>query len=274
MVDARGLQSQSAAAIDALRRRVVPLRAEARLGDIPGGFLTLHPPSRLEQFASSNKNAACWYVPGRAVTGADIAAALKLFHRDGVPRAFLWFGPGAIENATEQALADVGAQEISGVRYPVLARHTEAMACDADDQRVETRVLRAEERKEFLRAIAAWYSEGGVVAAERMAEQGIAELHGAWIDGKPAAMGALIESGGCGILGWAGTDPERRKRDCQSALIRTRIKSARERGLTWCLSETVTAQMTSTSNMLRAGFEETFAWKVWEWRNTDSSPRG
>lgn len=260
-------QSQQwAGAIDSIRRKTVLLRAMSRMVEIPGGFITLHPPSRDEPFASANKNAMHWYAPGRILTSSDIAAATAVLRQEQLPRAFAWLGPGTWDYATEEALRGAGAQHVPWVTYPVLARSTAEMPCDADPASVETRALEGVERESFLQAIAPWYSEGGATAAGRMAAQGFAELHGAWVDGKPAAMAALIRDGNCGYLGWAGTDPSLRKKGCQSALIRCRVQRARGLGLAWCLSETVTADMTSTNNLLRAGFTEGFAWKVWEWK--------
>lgn len=253
-------------AIDALRRRVVPLRAEARLLDIPGGFLTLHPPSRDEEFASQNKNAACWYAPGRTVTSSDIEHVVDIFEREELPRAFMWFGPRASDVGTQEALIAHGAKRVPWVTYPVLSRSVEAMPSDTDASAVETRQLKGAEQAAFLKHIAPWYSEGGVKVAAMLADRRLAELFGAWIDGEPAAMAALIPTLTCGNVGWAGTDPKFRRRGCQSALIRARIIRARELELTWCIAETVTADMTSTNNLLRAGFSETFAWEVWEWK--------
>lgn len=234
--------------------------------DIPGGFLTLHPPSRDELFASSNKNAACWYAPGRTVTGADVGHAVGIFAREGLPRAFMWFGPGVRDAATEESLVEAGAARVPWVTYPVLARSVEPLPSDADMSVVETRRLVGAEREAFLKHIAPWYSEGGVAAAAMLAERGMAELFGAWMEGEPAAMAALIPTERCGNVGWAGTDPKWRKRGCQRALIQARVKRARELGLKWCVAETVTAEMTSTSNLLRRGFSEAFCWDVWEWK--------
>lgn len=247
-----------------MRRRVVPLRADALLLDIPGGFLTLHPPSRDEEFASTNKNAACWYAPGRTVTAADVEHAVSIFEREGLPRAFMWFGPSASDAGTEEALSTHGAKRVPRVTYPVLARSVEELACDAHANAVETRRLEGAERGAFLKHIAPWYSEGGVKVAAILADRGLAELFGAWVEEEPAAMAALIPTENCANVGWAGTHPQWRKRGCQSALIRMRVRRAMELGLKWCIAETVTAEMTSTNNLLRAGFTEAFAWEVWE----------
>lgn len=256
---------QCAQAIDALRRRTVPLRAEAQLMDIPDGFLTLHPPSKDEPFASSNKNAACWYVPGRKVTAADIACATGVFAQEGLNRAFLWFGPHTTDATTAEALIRFGASRVPWVRYPVLVRSVDHLPCDTGASVIDTRRLEAQERAAFLNHIAPWYSQGGVVAAAILADRGFAELFGAWVNGKPAGLAALIPIEGCANLGWAGTDPTLRGRGCQRALIKTRVTRARELGLEWCVAETVTAEMTSTNNLLCAGFVEVFAWEVWEW---------
>lgn len=88
-----------------------------------------------------------------------------------------------------------------------------------------------------------------------------------WVDGAPAASGAVYADGTSAWLGIAFTREQFRRRGLQSALLAARIEAARAAGATLLASETgeqVRGEpSTSYRNLLRAGFREAFLRANW-----------
>jgi GNAT superfamily N-acetyltransferase len=86
-------------------------------------------------------------------------------------------------------------------------------------------------------------------------------------DGEPAAAAALFVSDGAAYLGYAGTAPEHRGKGAQTALLATRIRSARELGCDAVFTETgellPDRPSASYRNIVRAGFEELYVVPNW-----------
>src|SRR5205085_664579 len=93
-------------------------------------------------------------------------------------------------------------------------------------------------------------STGAVAGADR---PGYAAVVG-FCEGRAVAMGMLLVANGAGYLCGGGTAAEYRGRGGQSAIIAERVRIAREMGCRVCVSETVSAVMTSQNNLERAGF--------------------
>lgn len=88
-----------------------------------------------------------------------------------------------------------------------------------------------------------------------------------WVDGEPAATGALFADGTTAWLGIAITREEFRGRGLQSALLATRIEAARGLGVSRMASETgellPDEPGSSYRNLQRAGFREAFLRANW-----------
>lgn len=110
-----------------------------------------------------------------------------------------------------------------------------------------------------------WYGKPGIATALRMLETGSVEVHMAFDGPQPVALGMLTLDGDWAYLSAAATDPAHRARGAQSALIRSRLRSAAARGVSWCSCETNTAVPISYRNLKRCGFNEAIAWHVYRW---------
>jgi hypothetical protein len=222
-----------------------------------------------EEVPSNNPNRVAWFACETPPTADDVRGVLEVLRGLKRRRVFFWIGPAAWDTSLHGALLREGALPWPFVTYPVLVREV-APCPDERPTEFETRVVGRDEAETVLRAAAPWYSKKGIDTALKLVLSGDAELHGAFDGSAVAALGALFMDGHWGYLGWAGTDPAKRRRGGQSALIRSRMRSAAERGARWFVSETATAEMTSTNNLKRAGFQEAFCWHVYRW--DDSSP--
>src|SRR6185369_11496789 len=104
------------------------------------------------------------------------------------------------------------------------------------------RTIGAKEAPPILAAGAACYGGGSTARALLMLERGYGELHAAFEGDRPVAFTFLMNLGdGFAYLGSAGTDPQKRGRGAQTALICSRVTAAARAGCQWCISETNTA---------------------------------
>jgi GNAT superfamily N-acetyltransferase len=150
------------------------------------------------------------------------------------------------------------------VQYPVLVRGGGEIAA-VQPPALTARPMSADEARRLLSSPGPWYLPSGAAAALALVEAGIAEFHAAFDGDKPVTLGVLVIEGECGYLGFATTDPAQRRRGGQTALIRSRVRRALERGARWCVSETNTAVASSQGNLERSGFRSVFCYRVYQW---------
>src|SRR5262249_18498188 len=150
------------------------------------------------------------------------------------------------------------------VEYPVLARPA-ALITPPRPCEFSIRVVGAREAPPILGAGAACYG-GGTARAQAMLDRGCGELHSAFEGDRPVAFTVLLNRGeGFACPGPAGTDPQKRGRGAQTALICSRVSAAARAGIQWCISETNTAVTHSLGNLRRCGFETVLNWRVYGW---------
>lgn len=244
-----------------------------RVVELPGASIRALPGTD-SAFASATKNRATIYDPCAADLTETLRAAREMYADAGVPHWFAEIGPGASGEQIAAAMNVVGARAVPYVRYPVLARVPGEM--DAVKTSLAVRRVSAEEARAHEAELDAIWGKPGSAAQTMRAvgREGFAVVVA--FDGtKAVGMGMLIapnragvtESevrGGIGYLAAGGTRTEWRGRGGQSAIIAERVRIAREWGCDVCVSETVSAVMTSENNLRRAGFGVVFEWVMVE----------
>ncbi len=247
--------------------RPVPIRvvelAGARVGVLPG----MDSP-----FASATKNRVTVYDPCAADLVETLRAARDLYAEAGVTHWFAEIGPGATGAQIGAAMKAVGARVVPHVRYPVLAREPGPVTPRSSAIEVR-RASVADVRTHAAEIDAIWGRPGsGAATQNAVGREGYAVVLG-FAEGRVAGMGMLIAPGraggsgrarGIGYLSSGGTAEGYRGRGCQSAIIAERVRIADEWGCEVCVSETVSAVMTSENNLRRAGFESVFEWVMVE----------
>ena len=238
--------------------RIAPIRVE-RLAGAGVGVQ----PGVDSAFASSCKNRVTVYDPGAADLCETLRAAREIYTRAGVGHWFAEIGPGASDEQVASGFAAIGARVVPWVRYPVLAREpveTPALKTAMEVRRVSS----AEAKRRVAEIDAIWgrpLNGGPAVTAADL--PGYAVVLG-FCEGKAVSMGMLLVANGAGYLCAGGTAAECRGRGGQSAVIAERVRIAREMGCRVCISETVSAVMTSQRNLERAGFGVAFEWVMGE----------
>ncbi len=245
------------AKLNAVRPR--PIRVEefpgARVGVLPG---------QDSPFASATKNRVTVYDPGAADLAETLRAAREVYVEAGVPHWFAEIGPGATVGQIAGAAMEVGARGVPYVRYPVLVREPGRIA--PRDTTLEIRRVNSDEARSHQAELdAIWDRPGGSAAVVNAANrEGYAVVLGL-CDGRAVAMGMVIAgAGGAAYLCSGGTHKDYRGRGGQSAIIAERVRIAGEMGCRVCISETVSAVMTSENNLRSAGFELAFEWTMLE----------
>ena len=90
-------------------------------------------------------------------------------------------------------------------------------------------------------------------------------LYLAFVDDRPASVGALFVDGDTASLASAATVPEMRRKGCQGALIRQRLDDAVKMGCTLAVTETAYGS-SSCKNMQRLGLRIAYTKAIWEER--------
>ena len=250
--------------------RDVPLRVQER----PGASIRVLPGTD-SPFASATKNRVTVYDPLAADLVETLRAAQEVYAEAGVSHWFAELGPGATAAQIVAAMKGVGARVVPYVRYPALAREPGEM--DAVRTSLEVRRVSAEEaRKHEAELDAIWGKPGSAAPTMRAVGREGYGVVVAFDGARAVGMGMLIapnrvagsarggKCGGIGYLSAGGTIAECRGRGGQSAIIAERVRLAHEWGCQVCVSETVSAVMTSENNLRRAGFETAFEWVMVE----------
>lgn len=251
--------------LDRMTRAVATARGGANIPprDLSVGWMTAEAVGDGGEYASNCQNRVQWVGTASPVPASAVAEAIEAMRGLGKTRAFFRVGPQAWDPKLHSALMAAGAIEVTWVRYPVVSR--EAGGAPAVSSKFEVRVVSPSDAAGAMHATAPWFSDAGIHTALDLVENGRAELHAAFDGDRPASVALLMMDGAWGYLGFAGTDPDKRGRGGQSALIRSRVLRARELGASRCTSETVTAVETSLKNLLRLGFKEAFGIRVYAW---------
>jgi hypothetical protein len=249
--------------IDRTRRFILANRAGITIHDAPRGWMSLELGEPCEEIPSNNPNRLGWFA-SENLTADDVRSAFAAVRALGRNRIFVWIGPAGWTPSLHEELERNGAHLWPYVKYPVLARAI-GECPDTRPTNFEVRIVGRSEAGPILESAALWYSKKGIQSALKLVQEGHVELHAAFDGQTIAALATLYMDGPWGYLGWAGTDPERRKRGGQTSLIRSRMQSAARHGAKWLVAETVTVDMTSTTNLIRCGFEVAFGWKVYRW---------
>lgn len=245
--------------------------APIRVVELPGARIGVLPGTD-SPFASATKNRATVYDPRAADLTGTLRAARKVYAEAGVPHWFAEIGPGATGEEIATAMRTVGARAVPYVRYPALAREPAPVApksCSLEVRRASV----DDARKHAAEIDAIWGRPGsGTATQNAVGREGYAVVLG-FAEGRVAAMGMLIAPGrvggsgrarGIGYLSSGGTAEPYRGRGGQSAIIAERVRIAAEWGCDVCVSETVSAVMTSENNLRSAGFGVVFEWVMAE----------
>jgi ribosomal protein S18 acetylase RimI-like enzyme len=154
-------------------------------------------------------------------------------------------GAGALERALEQA----GAERLAD--HVVLAGPAESPEPLLEVREGDPELF----ARTFARAV------GAPDQARASIGRWNARLYVAFVEGRPAAAGALSTLDGVGHLANAATLPELRGRGAQTALIRRRIRDAAQAGCE--LVSAGTSDGTSRRNLERAGLRTVYAKSAW-----------
>lgn len=260
---------------DRMTRRTNSIRSGSTIVEIPDGWIRLREGGDGGPFPSSGFNRVHWLTMSGPLTREHVDAMVRAVRGFGAQGAYVWMSPVAATGAGREELLRAGATEWPHVRYLALMRRAEPVASPfAASGELHARPLGVGEVPEVMNSVKSWYSESGATAACELAARGIAEIHAVFEGSRAIAIGGLLmdEIAGCGHLGWAGTDPERRSRGSQSALIASRVTRAAELGAAFCVSETNTAVDQSLRNLMRLGFAPVAAWSVWRWQDPERAP--
>lgn len=250
--------------IDRVRRRQITCREGVVTRDVARGWLSAEPAAPAREFPSASMDRVYWLTLAEPLRPAEITEGLEAARAAGSRRVFIWLAPWAWNHSVEAPLHRAGARLWPSVEYIALARQ-------AGDLAVPSRcpfAIRRLDPPEALAALAEvkpWYAPNRSEAVERLVEQGVSEVHAAFEESTPVAIGLLTVDGSWAYLGSAGTDPRRRGRGAQTALIHARAARAQELGAPWCASETNTAVPVSLRNLRRCGFEDVISWRVYSW---------
>jgi len=246
--------------IDRVSRRSAGAREGCILEELDdGGWIRLVPGRDPGEFPSVGLNRVNWLATQRPVTPGAIDHVVQRLRHHACPRAFLWFRPGACDDAVAAHLQQIGASRSPHVQYPVLTRGVDVCLSPRATS-FEIRALSGEEAARVISPLAPWFSTDGVSTACRLVRQHDVEAHMAFDGPSAVAVALVFFDGPAAYLGWAGTNPEYRGRGAQSAIIASRVNSACRRGSLWCCSETATAVPTSLKNLTACGFVPRFSW--------------
>jgi GNAT superfamily N-acetyltransferase len=255
--------------IDRVRRFVLSNRPGIAMHEIPRGWMSVDTTEPCEEFPFNNPNRVGWFALDSPPTTDDINGTLDVLRALSRPRIFFWIGPGGWSNDLDALLAAHGAHRWPVVQYPLLFR--EAGECPAPRVcNFDIRRVTPDQAPAVLADAEAWYSKKGTQTALRLVQQGRVDMHAAYDGPRAVALAVIIMDAPFAYLGWAVTAPDMRKQGAQTALIAARVQRAAALGANWCVCETATAEMTSTNNLKRCGFEEAFGWRVYRW---DDPPR-
>ncbi len=249
--------------IDRVRRRGAASREGVVVRDVPGGWLSVQVGGTPAEFASQSRSRVNWLASEGPVTESAVVEALNAARDLGGPRLFVWLAPWGCDDDTDAALRRAGAVQETDVEQIALAREAGAPVHEPE-QAFEVRALAPGEAAAVMEAVRPWYGTEGAARAARIADPGV-EIFGAFEGSSPVAVGLLIPDGEWAYLGGAGTDPEKRGRGAQTALIRARVRRAAELGARRCACETNNAVSISLRNLRRCGFEDVLVWRVYRW---------
>ena len=182
-------------------------------------------------------------------TPPSLAEALAPYRAAGL-RPWFELPPGS--EALERELVAAGAERFDD--HVTLAGPPEAPEPELDVREVEPELF----ARTFVRAA------GAPDEARASVERWNARLYVAFVEGEPAAAGALTFHEGVGHLANAATIPELRRRGAQTALIRRRLRDAAAAGCT--LVSTGTSNAISRRNLERGGLRPVYASTAWRAR--------
>ncbi len=258
--------------IDRVRRVWATWRPGLVVRDVPGGWVAVQTGAPAAEFPSQGKSRVNWLAPDGPVGETAVARALDAARELECPRIFLWLAPWGCDVGTEAALRRAGAVPMQDVDQIAVGCETDggearAAAGAPVGALFEARRLAPGEIAEVMERVRPWYGPDGAGIAARFTKPGRVEIFGAFEGEAPVAIALLMIDGEWAYLGGAGTDPTKRGRGAQTALIRTRVQRGADLGVRWCAAETNTAVATSFRNLRRCGFQDVLVWRVWRWDN-------
>jgi hypothetical protein len=268
-----GFLSDIARAVDRSRRLSISCRVQQQIAEVPRGWMCWEPGVDSGPYPSGSPNRVHWFSAEEPLTRGDLLATIDAIRARSLPRMYFMINPRGWTAAVDRELNSLGATLFPHAGYPVLVRRAGA-AAPGRPAEFSVRIVPAREAPPVLAAAEGWYSTVGTARAQRMLDKGIGELHAAFEGERPVALTFLMMlGGGFSYLGSAGTDPAKRGRGAQSALICSRVSRAAELGAEWCISETNTAVPISLGNLKRCGFEAVFDWRVYRWEDPQAPSR-
>lgn len=251
--------------------------AEVGIRDLGPGFVTWKVVDDGAATPTASSDRVFWLAPERAITGEDVREAVEFYRGLGRGRAFFVVAPWAWSDALGEEMLRAGMRPWPYVRYPVLVRETAERANERwRETPLDIRVVGnagagGNEIDRVLEAIAPWYGREWLPLVRRVVTEANAELHvafdGEGADARPVAIGGIVIDGEWAYVCFGATEEASRGRGAQTALFRSRLASARARGVRWCVGETNTVAEQSLRNFLRCGFVEACEMVVWGWED-------
>ncbi|MFZ1989873.1 MAG: GNAT family N-acetyltransferase [Alphaproteobacteria bacterium] len=213
-------------------------------------------PSAQAPVASTNRNRIylCGHEPG--LTRDGLEQLFALFKSHGVERFFVWLLPGPGREEVAAWLRELGFGLNPWTRYVTMLLQEPPQAEPRTDLFIREMSALQPRDSERLSSLMAW-----PYYASTMGKPGFTH----WIAfdaGEPVAIASLACFEHVGYLATANTLESHRRRGAQSAFIVTRIAKARELGMKFIVSETLTMLKSSLGNLERAGLREIYEKQV------------
>jgi hypothetical protein len=259
-----------ARAADHARRNSITCCLEQQIIDVPRGWMCWEPNGDPGEFPSGSPNRIHWVTAESPLNAQEIHDTIAAVRARDIRRMYIIMSPRAWTTGVHSQLLALGATPWPDVVYPLLACPA-TPTTPARPTDFSVRIVQPQEAPPVY-AAATWFPHLRVGRGQRMLDRGISELHAAFDGDQPVALSYLFMDGDFSYLGGAATDPAKKGRGAQTALICSRITRAAALGAKWCVAETNTAVPISLRNLKRCGFEEILYWKVYRWDEPAPAP--
>ena len=212
----------------------------------------------------------------RPVSEKTLDQIIALYETAGVKRFCLSLNPGAKPSTARRKLEARGFDSI-GNHIKLFRTIDDEVALN---HAVDVRRIGLDNANDFARIVCKQYGwpEKRIPWLAGMVGVPDFEHFLAFVGAKPIATGMLYVKGGVGLLGWAATETQHRRRGAHAALIAARIARARELGLRWVTVETTEPARGRPSgsfrNLTRCGFVFDAPTPYFAWRSTPTPDDG
>jgi len=219
------------------------------------GAIVRMQPGSLAWFPSQSSNRVDFLGLTEPVEETDVQSLIRHYEQAGVPRFFLYLCPIEAYQQVFQILDRCEFRQC--VELSVLVHHLDT---NIEDHEKEFYILKAESSEELLQLL---HHPGKRVDAWRRGNRDFQEVSciltlTGMEQGKAVATGSVHLHQGVANLGGAMTLPSYRRQGFQTALIRERLRIAKEYGCRFAYAATYDFLPSSYDNLIRNGFQERF----------------